>query len=84
MPETRCNCPRVDGYVIPRKSCGHHVRRDPQPEAEVLPRDPEADEIACAWSDYRSAFGASGRQQHKAFVAGFKAARGVEQNGVQR
>jgi hypothetical protein len=49
----------------------------------------EEEELACAWSDYRSAYGVSSnpevaRLEHKAFKAGWKAARGEELNGVQR
>lgn len=44
----------------------------------------EADEIACAWSDYRSDYGASGSQEHKAFRAGWLAARAGDQSAVLR
>lgn len=45
---------------------------------------PEEEELACAWADYRKDYGASGPQEHKAFVAGWKAAREGDQSGVQR
>jgi hypothetical protein len=46
-------------------------------------------EAACAWSDYRSAYGVSpdphvAALEHKAFLAGWRAAQGEELQGVQR
>lgn len=40
---------------------------------------------ACAWADYRKEYGARGVVEHKAFCAGWDAARGrLDVGGVQR
>lgn len=48
----------------------------------------EAEEIACAWADYRKDYGIDEGHiagiAHKAFKAGWKAAREGDQSGVQR
>lgn len=46
-------------------------------------------DAACAWSDYRRDYGVSAdeqvrTQEHKAFLAGFKAGREGDQSGVLR
>ncbi len=48
------------------------------------PRMTEDDLIACEWSDYRKKYGVSGRAliaAHKAFTAGWEAARGKSFEG---
>jgi hypothetical protein len=40
-------------------------------------------ELACAWSDYRSAYGADSAD-YKAFKAGWEAAHGAQHNGALR
>lgn len=52
-------------------------------------RDPEEEsaELACAWSDYRKDYGISEEHMnaaHKAFKAGWKAAREGDQSAVLR
>ena len=47
----------------------------------------EAEEIACAWADYRKDYGVPGPHMttaHKAFKAGWKAAREGDQSGPVR
>lgn len=44
---------------------------------------PEQIELASAWSDYRSAYGAE-PSEYKVFKAGWEAARGVQHNGPLR
>jgi len=49
--------------------------------------DDEAIDIACAWSDYRKDYGVAESNMtaaHKAFKAGWKAAREGNQSSVQR
>jgi hypothetical protein len=52
--------------------------------------DEEKAEIAAAWSDFRKEYGVSAnervrRLEHRAFVAGWKSARGqLDAGGVQR
>ena len=47
---------------------------------ELPPDDPrpltpaQRETAACDWSDYRSAYGASGAREHQAFLAGRQAA----------
>lgn len=92
-----CKCPRIDGYVIPSGSCPHHEdlrarRRAMQGESDnaATPAavvDPEAEELACAWSDYRGDYGVLPDHMtsaYKAFRAGWKAAREGDQSGVLR
>lgn len=90
MPNTTppaCSCPRIDGYVIRRKDCPHHpprpfVQANPAPE----PRDLEADDLACAWADYRKDYGVPQVHTvaaHKAFRAGWSARQG-DRSGVLR
>ena len=48
---------------------------------------PDEEEMACAWADYRKDYGISWQeigQAHKAFKAGWKAAREGDQSGVPR
>ncbi len=52
---------------------------------------PEPDDFAaaCAWADFREAYGVSANdrvreREHRAFVAGFEAARSNDDRGVQR
>lgn len=55
--------------------------------AKVEEEDAEADELACAWADYRKDYGVSADDltaAHKAFKAGWKAAREGDQSGVLR
>lgn len=82
-----CKCPRIDGYVIRRQSCPHHPSRPAITEAEVVAIEPEDEDLACAWADYRKDFGV-GRDQmtaaRKAFKAGWKAAREGDQSGALR
>ena len=82
---TPCTCPRLDGYIIHRQDCSHRPERALQaaPALEVV-SDPDADDAACAWSDYRKDYGASGAREHRAFLAGWKAAREGDQAGVLR
>ncbi len=88
MSLDRCHCPPfIDGGVLVRQGCTHHNRRAPQPEPE--PKELTADEIdlACAWSDYRKDYGVSADDlaaAHKAFAAGWKAAREGDQSGALR
>ena len=80
-----CNCPSIDGYRLRRKDCPHHATTQPSVVPEVVvPTDFEAIDVACAWSDYRSDYGASGAKEHKAFKAGWLAAREGDQSGVLR
>jgi len=54
-------------------------------DKEARPED--ADEMACAWSDYRSDYGVHASDitaAHKAFAAGWKAAREGDQSGAIR
>lgn len=49
----------------------------------------DEEQMACAWSDYRRDYGVSSNPEvatleHKAFKAGWKAAREGDQSGVQR
>jgi hypothetical protein len=87
MSEDKCHCPPfIDGGVLRRQSCTHHKRVEPKPEPVVV-RDPELDEIACAWSDYRKDYGIGSDPlvtAHKAFKAGWIAARRGDQSGVLR
>ena len=49
--------------------------------------DPDAIDCACAWSDYRKDYGVSQVDlavAHRAFLAGWKAAREGDQSGVLR
>lgn len=55
--------------------------------AKVQEEDTAADELACAWADYRKHYGVSADDiaaAHKAFKAGWKAAREGDQSGVLR
>lgn len=51
--------------------------------ADTNPDDETATELACAWSDYRAAYGAL-PVEHKAFKAGWDAAHGTQHQGVLR
>lgn len=54
---------------------------------EEQERTQEQDDIACAWADYRKDYGVSAEHMtaaHKAFVAGWKAAREGDQSGPLR
>ena len=86
--QTRCTCPPIDGYVIVRNGCPHHQRQTTETvEPPTPPRNPEADEMACAWADYRKDYGISGTHAaaaYLAFVAGWQAARRGDQSGVLR
>ena len=58
--------------------------RSPQPAPSVSAEQVEVDR-ACAWADYRKEYGARGVVEHKAFCAGWDAARGrLDIGGVQR
>lgn len=49
--------------------------------------DPDAIDAACEWADYRKHYGVnpySLTEAHKAFLAGWAAARGHSHEGVQR
>jgi hypothetical protein len=60
------------------------VFADPEPSTpKTKIKDSESEELACAWSDYRSAYGAK-PDEFKIFKAGWEAANGAEHNGVQR
>lgn len=56
-------------------------------ESKPEPVEDEATEIACAWADYRKDYGVAQRDlnsAHKAFTAGWKAAREGDQSGSLR
>lgn len=62
------------------------VEAETSEEAGASDRD-EADEIACAWTTYRDDYGVHASDTttaHKAFKAGWKAARKGDQSGVLR
>jgi hypothetical protein len=83
-PDMACNCPRIDGYVLRRKGCGVHFD-SPAPIGNDVIAPPHIDEeLACAWADYRKDYGASGTQEHKAFRAGWLAARAGDQSAALR
>lgn len=82
------NNPTIDGYRLRSQGCTAHPA--PVVEAEA-PKEytPEEIELACAWSDYRSAYGADpdpnlNRRDYMKFKAGFEAALGAQHNGVLR
>lgn len=89
MSGAGCNCAHIDGFRIRRIGCPVHGEVDrrvrQQKEAE---RRAEVDaDMAAAWSDYRKDYGV-GRDEmsaaHKAFKAGWMAAREGDQSGVLR
>jgi hypothetical protein len=83
----RCHCPPfIDGGVLRRQDCPHHIDRPPVIEPEPV-RDPERGEMACAWADYRKDYGVPTEHMaaaHKAFLAGWVAARQGDQSGALR
>ncbi len=90
MSEPICTCMPVDGYLVRRVSgCPKHGPL--QPRVVETPVEPvlteEEIDLACAWSDYRKDYGVSADHlsvAHKAFRAGWKAARAGDQSGVLR
>ena len=60
------------------------LAKHPAPTAD---RDEVAEELACAWADYRKDYGVNQRDlqaAHKAFKAGWQAARTGDQSGPFR
>jgi len=89
MSDTHCTCPRIDGYRIRKTSCPVHGAEDlalrQAKEAET--QQEAANEMAAAWSDYRKDYGVDAgclSAAHKAFKAGWTAARQGDQSGVLR
>lgn len=83
-PCPRCGGTGEHGMVHTRYGNGGGGNR-PCPEAQPTPVAFEADtDRAVAWADYRKEYGAS-RAEHKAFRAGWDAAKGdLDVGGVQR
>ncbi len=81
----KCNCPRIDGYVVITSHCPHHEaareRRRLAAEAPTTAEPPYSEddiERQCAWADYRKDYGPNDlKTAHVAFNAGWAAARGV-------
>lgn len=88
-----CTCPHIDGYRIRKTACPVHGATDAailaEKEAERAAEEAHEDavQMACAWSDYRKDYGVSAESMivaHKAFNAGWKAARLGDQSAVLR
>lgn len=96
MPEpeidhtARCTCVPIDGYLIKRQDgCPIHGPIQPRtvPESTPVELTEEQVDLACAWSDYRKDYGVSADHlpaAHKAFLAGWMAAREGDQSGTLR
>jgi hypothetical protein len=57
----------------------------PAPVSDTRREEPETVEAACAWSDYRRAYGASAAAEHRAFMAGRASVLGrLDGEGVLR
>lgn len=68
------------GETTHRRTSRGEPRGDPMADPEMT----EADLLACEWSDYRKGYGVSAvalTEAHKAFIAGWEAARGKSFEG---
>lgn len=86
----RCSCLSVDHILLPPQGgCAVHGDPSPRTVPEVSPPELTDEQVdaACAWSDYRKDYGVSTEHlsaAHKAFLAGWKAAREGDQAGALR
>ena len=66
---------------------GYRIEANTMSQDAPAPVDPDAADRQCAWADYRKDYGVGEPEMvaaHKAFVAGWKAAREGDQSGLLR